>query len=317
MLFSVIMPAYNRAQYVGDALQSVLDQEFQDWECIVVDDGSTDGTPEIVREFASKDARFRLIQRQNGGPGAARNTGAEHATGRYLAFLDSDDLWMPYAMETCSKALDHAGWPEYLAASIQLFSDNQSFTMSKRGPLLVDKFPDAIAACHSGVVASVPLTVVSLGAFRRVGGFLEDRLNAEDHDLTLRLGECQGFAVVRSPVTVAYRVHEDQEISSQPKAVAGMLRMVDRERAGTYAGGVSRALQRRNIIATHARPVCLAAIRSRDFGLAVRLYLATMPWQIEAKRWRFLAAFPFILFQAAFKRRRSGATAVGMAGGMP
>ena len=80
------------------------------------------------------------------------------------------------------------------------------------------------------------MTVVSIEAFRRTGGFSETRINAEDHDFTLRLGDCRGFAAVRSPVTVGYRRHGDQETFSQDKAVAGILRLMERERIGAYPG---------------------------------------------------------------------------------
>lgn len=205
-LFSVIMPAYNRASYIGESLTSVMIQGFPDWECIVIDDGSRDCTPEIARAFVERDNRFRLIERVNGGPGAARNQGAAAATGRYLAFLDSDDVWMEYALETYRDALEQAGWPEFLAAQIQTFSSYEEPAQWVRQPLQIDLFPDALDGCsRGGVTAGVPMTVVSAEAFRSIGGFLEDCLNSEDHDLTLRLGDCRGFVAVRAPATVAYR----------------------------------------------------------------------------------------------------------------
>lgn len=208
-LFSVIMPAYNRESYIGEALTSVLVQGFPDWECIVIDDGSIDYTPRIARSFVAKDNRFRLIERTNGGPGAARNQGAAEATGKYLAFLDSDDVWMSYALETYREALERAGWPEFLAGQIRNFSSYEEPAHWPREPLRTDMFKDALEGCSRGkVTAGVPMTVVAAEAFRRVGGFLEDRLNAEDQDLTLRLGECHGFVAVRAPVTVAYRKPE-------------------------------------------------------------------------------------------------------------
>jgi glycosyltransferase involved in cell wall biosynthesis len=95
MLFSVIIPTYNRAALLCTALDSVFAQTFTDYEVIVVDDGSTDGTAAMV---ASYGGRVRYFQQQNKGPGAARNLGAQHATGEYLAFLDSDDLWFPWTL---------------------------------------------------------------------------------------------------------------------------------------------------------------------------------------------------------------------------
>lgn len=305
-LFSVIIPAYNREKFVGAALCSVMAQTYTDWECIVVDDGSTDGTRfsvqmihGILKGLAEKEKmpepRIRLIAQANGGPGAARNRGAAEAKGKYLAFLDSDDLWMPWTLETYREGLEKADWPEYLAGPLRLFSQEAEVKVWGQEPLEMDLFPDAICACAQGqVVAGVPMTVVSAQAFQRVGGFLEDRLNAEDHDLTLRLGDCRGFVAVRQPVTVAYRRHGDQETASQAKGIAGMLRLVAREKAGVYPGGGMRAVERQSIIATHARPACLAALRSREFRLAWRLYGATLAWQVAARRWKFALGFPLL-----------------------
>ena len=93
---SVVMPAYNSAAWLRAAVASVAAQTFQDWELVIVDDGSSDATPELARELAAGDARIRaLFEPANKGAGAARNAGIAAAHGRYLAFLDSDDVWSP------------------------------------------------------------------------------------------------------------------------------------------------------------------------------------------------------------------------------
>lgn len=91
--FTIVVPVYNRAHLIGRTLKSVLDQSFQDFEIVVVDDGSKDDIEAAVG--AMGDARIRLIRQENGGGGAARNNGIENARGQYIAFLDSDDLFMP------------------------------------------------------------------------------------------------------------------------------------------------------------------------------------------------------------------------------
>lgn len=99
-LVSIIMPAYNAARFIRQSIQSILQQSFQDWELLVTDDASTDNTPQILEQAAREDARIRIfLQTQNQGPGAARNHSLSHARGRYLAFLDSDDLWLPHKLE--------------------------------------------------------------------------------------------------------------------------------------------------------------------------------------------------------------------------
>lgn len=96
---SIIIPNYNGAEYLTDALNSVVAQTLKNWECIVIDDGSTDDSIKIINKFVKSDKRFKLIKLNHGGVSVARNTGLDAARGRYIAFLDSDDCYTDYALE--------------------------------------------------------------------------------------------------------------------------------------------------------------------------------------------------------------------------
>jgi teichuronic acid biosynthesis glycosyltransferase TuaG len=97
---SIVTPAYKAAAYIGKTIESVLAQTHSDWEMLVVDDCSPDDTRAAVRAYCERDSRVRLIeQAKNGGPGLARQAAVEKAAGRYVAFLDSDDFWMPRKLE--------------------------------------------------------------------------------------------------------------------------------------------------------------------------------------------------------------------------
>ena len=99
-LVSIVMPAYNCAHYIGETIQSVLVQTYEDWELLIVDDQSTDNTPKVVDEFSIQDDRIRYIElEKNSGVAVARNRGIEEARGNYIAFLDSDDLWKKDKLE--------------------------------------------------------------------------------------------------------------------------------------------------------------------------------------------------------------------------
>lgn len=99
-LVSVITPAYNAERFIGETIESVLKQTYPHWEMIIVDDKSTDRTVEIVESYVKQDSRIKLIQlEKNSGSAVARNTAMDNAKGRYLAFLDSDDLWMEEKLE--------------------------------------------------------------------------------------------------------------------------------------------------------------------------------------------------------------------------
>lgn len=92
---SIITPAYRAERFIGEAIRSVQAQDYRDWEMLIVDDGSPDRTSEVAEEFARHDERVRVLRQQNSGPAAARQRGLDEARGRFVAFLDSDDYWMP------------------------------------------------------------------------------------------------------------------------------------------------------------------------------------------------------------------------------
>lgn len=104
-MISVITPVYNSEKYIERAVRSVLNQTYRDIEYILVDDGSTDKSGEIIDRYAAQDSRIRVIHRKNGGVAAARNTGLSAARGEYIAWLDSDDWLEPSMLETCLNAL--------------------------------------------------------------------------------------------------------------------------------------------------------------------------------------------------------------------
>ena len=91
-LVSIIIPCYNAAQFLEETLQSVLDMNYSAWECIIVNDGSTDNSQSVIATYVQQDSRFRCIEQSNAGPSKARNTGIQSSNGIYILPLDSDDL---------------------------------------------------------------------------------------------------------------------------------------------------------------------------------------------------------------------------------
>jgi glycosyltransferase involved in cell wall biosynthesis len=191
-LISVIIPTYNRKDLLLDAVRSVLFQSCPSFELIVVDDGSDDGTPEALELF-SEDPRFRLLQpARSGMPGAVRNRGVEVARGDLIAFLDSDDIWLPEKLEQ-QLALFQGGGPDLpLVHGRELWLRDRG----KEGLKLVsqksqrhrregDIFEDALEKCIIG-----PSTVLMRRrVFEELGGFREDLEIAEDYELWLRLSD--------------------------------------------------------------------------------------------------------------------------------
>ena len=113
MLFSVVIPTYNRLPLLKEALDSVWRQTLTNYEVIVVDDGSTDGTARFARSMGQS---IKLLEQTNRGPGAARNLAVQHAQGDYVAFLDSDDLWFSWTLAVFAKLIEDYRRPSLLAA---------------------------------------------------------------------------------------------------------------------------------------------------------------------------------------------------------
>jgi glycosyltransferase involved in cell wall biosynthesis len=187
---SVVIPTYNRAQYVTKAIESVLAQTYTDYEIIVVDDGSTDDTLGVLQAYAG---RIRVIRQENAGPSAARNAGIEAARGRWIAFLDSDDEWLPRKLAV--QMADVARRPELCA-----HFTNVQFVLPGREPASLFSVRGFDPAGHPENVIERPLTcvfedeIVVLSAFvvrRDVlagAGTFDVRLHvAEDRDLLMRV----------------------------------------------------------------------------------------------------------------------------------
>ena len=102
-LFSIIIPCYNQAHFLPDCLESLLQQSFPNWEAIVVNDGSTDTTSEVAKSYQNKDARIKLVEKENGGLSSARNFGIQSAQGNRFIFLDADDYLYPNCLIEISK----------------------------------------------------------------------------------------------------------------------------------------------------------------------------------------------------------------------
>jgi glycosyltransferase involved in cell wall biosynthesis len=211
-LVSVIIPTYNRAEMVCAAVDSVLKQTYPNIELIVVDDGSTDDTTDALMRYGS---RLRLIHQDNSGPAAARNRGAEIADGDIIAFLDSDDLWLPDKIEKQLKALEHYGdsVPCCLCNAFLESQTQPKTTSFDLAPLKVSS-EQGLFTNVTGVLVTRSVLFNQAAAIRRwaweqVGGFDESLTYMEDHDLAVRLSLLGPWAVIREPLVVYRRGNRD------------------------------------------------------------------------------------------------------------
>lgn len=300
--FSVVVPTFNRCEFLVACLESIRAQTLQPYEVIVVDDGSTDGTQSFLA--AQRDIKF--IKQENNGPGAARNSGALAATGQYLAFLDSDDIWSPKALEIFSDVIISRSCPSLIFARYFDFDGQKASPhFDIMSPIVEDYFANFAASNAEDVYAGAGMMVIETSAFRNAGGFLEDRLNAEDHDLALAMSDAPGFVHIRLPATIAHRIHSGNAMADQKKTVLGVLRLVAREQSGDYPGGSSLAPARRRIIARHARAAVLGSAQQGHASDAATLFWLTVPWQLQFGRFRFIAAAIVALARHSIFSRRA------------
>jgi len=300
--FSVVIATYNRADYITATLKSLKTQEFKNFETIVVDDGSTDNTVELLNPHRSW---LKVFQEQNAGPGRARNVAVDHAAGEYIAFLDSDDIWFPWTLSTFAKVLEKYGNPALVAAKLKLFWHDEELAAVKREPLRVEAFPDYYASSHKRYFVGACMMVVRRDAFQKIGGFTEQRMYAEDCDLALRFGVLNGFAQVIAPVTFGYRQHPNNASKDWGMINKGEMNLVAQERAGKYPGGRARKRERLHLVTLHTRPFSVSCLANGHQKLGWRLYWATAGWHVRIFRWNYLFGFPAVALLCVLRLWRS------------
>ncbi len=123
-LVSIIVPCYNQSQYLTEALDSIYNQTFTNWECLIIDDGSTDNTAEVAKSFVDKDSRFVYFFKENGGVSSTRNLGLENANGQYIQFLDCDDVLDVKKLELSIKELELNKNTQIVISNFRMFTDD-------------------------------------------------------------------------------------------------------------------------------------------------------------------------------------------------
>jgi glycosyltransferase involved in cell wall biosynthesis len=197
---SVIIPTYQSAKYIKSALESVLSQTFKDFEIIVVDGGSRDGTKEIAESFGSK---IRVLLQSGKGISNARNVGVAAAKGEYIAFLDSDDLWVPTKLATQLKLIKGSNSVGLVYSDASTFFEGDLepkcgitlFDVRKphRGNITIQLILENFIPCSTVLIRKL--------CFQKIGDFDESLPLCEDHDLWLRTSKV--FCVDYQPIVLA------------------------------------------------------------------------------------------------------------------
>lgn len=307
---SVIIPTYNRAKMIGETIQSVLDQKFRDFELIVVDDGSTDNTKEVVDSF--KDPRINYISRQNSGPSAARNTGIQASSGDYIAFLDSDDLWLSDYLELMVRQLDSHNDLGLVCSDGYLRDDRTGVTIGTIwrtslpgfNPQRAAKQPLKELLLRPDCFIRPPFTVVRRVVFNKVGYFDESLRNGEDWEIGIRIAHY--FAIETLDIPLGWvRKHDASLTVRSVEAYQENLRTFNKVLCNSSLSRADVALVKRGLARTHyeygksilenngidlGREKLLSAIKVNPLCVKPYLYLAESflgsKTVLAIKRWK-------------------------------
>ena len=222
------MPAYNAAPYVGAAIESVLAQTMTDWELLIVDDGSTDATAEVVGRYAASDARIRLFAGPNRGAAAARNTAMAAATGTFFGILDSDDLWTPAYLTTQLARFERS-------PQVDVITGNGWFLGGESDGRPARPWPDRRPQPTLRSILADEASVFIMSIFRRrvydaIGGFDETLCTAEDYDFWVRAAAA-GFQFLRNDQPLGYyRRHAASLSADDVRMLTGAIRVYQKIR---------------------------------------------------------------------------------------
>lgn len=209
---SIITPCYNAAHTLPGSVESILSQTYTDWELLLVDDCSTDRTADVIREFRARDPRIHCLSLpRNGGAARARNLGIEQARGRYIAFLDADDLWRPEKLSHQIELMRSHRWPVSFTAYQKVRADGSSLNVigvpekiDYRGLLKTNYIGCSTAIYDSGTLGKV---------------LMPDIRKRQDYGLWLRLLKQTPHAYgINHPYTL-YRVHDHSLSASKSRTV--------------------------------------------------------------------------------------------------
>jgi glycosyltransferase involved in cell wall biosynthesis len=337
---SVILPTYNRARFLPQALASIRAQTFADWELIVVDDGSTDDTGAIIGPLTAGLAQpVRYVRQENQGAYGARNTGLDHARGRYAAFFDSDDTWLPHHLGDCVQALDANHDVDWVYGACQVVDEATARVLAPTtfyvdgkprpflalrsraaGPLRVITDPGAIVCkIRHGLFNGLQNSVIRRSLFEGRRFEAASRNEAEDQLVVIRaLAEGRRLGYL-DDVHVIYRVHPGNssaahggDVEKQKRVyrllVAGFERLAAEVRLGRAE---RRALRRRlgHEYFWHLGYSLLWQHGQRREALAMfRRGLRYWPWDWRCWKVYAVALAKSLLTRAGAPRREAGLT---------
>lgn len=208
-LVSVIVPVYNTAKFLPETIQSVLNQTYDQWELLLVDDGSTDISANVCLEYCKSDLRIKYFYKENGGQASARNLGIKEAHGKFIAFLDSDDLWLPNKLENQIDEWNRTNADFIYGLGFYYYPDQENKLIAYNWVTGKQKGEDFFKTLYHASNVNTNTVFVKRSVFDKVGLFDESNLlrGTEDWDMWMRIAKVVPIVYGSDSRNVYYRIH--------------------------------------------------------------------------------------------------------------
>jgi GT2 family glycosyltransferase len=290
--FTIIITCHNQSAFICGAVDSALAQcrpesstpsgsrDAQRAEIVVVDDCSTDDSAEVLRSYGPQ-LHFVALP-DNRGASAARNAGAALAQGEYLLFLDGDDVLLPCALDVYDRLIEQKK-PKIILSRMMWFDEKAPLQIPAAPPREIQFAEyEFLVQKDRQYQPGASAIVIERQAFRAAGGWSAGHNTVEDIDLMLKLGVAGLTLQILAPETKGYRVHGTNVRHRVPAMVAGLHRVIEKEKSGSYPGGSAHRFDRYAIIGAPVFFWIKSAYRAGLYGMAATVFLRGWPMFLAA-----------------------------------
>ncbi len=278
--FSIIITSYNQREFIKEAVDSALSLGYKPAEIIVVDDGSSDGSQDLLRQHG--DAIRLVCLEKNQGASAALNRGALLATGDYLVFLDGDDAFLPWCLDVYARIAE-AKQPKLILGFMRWFEGPLPAILPEEVPheIRMVGYGDFLQKDRSYEKSSSAL-VVDRQVFQSVQGWPTATWPLNDLHFLLRLCVCGQAVQVLTPFTTLRRSHAYNSVKSIPPFLLSLHALIERERSGEFPGGKQRRFERHALMGGSILHWAMKAVKVGLYGGALKLLARGWPMVCEA-----------------------------------
>jgi glycosyltransferase involved in cell wall biosynthesis len=279
--FSVVITSYNQREFIKEAVDSAISLRHKPAEIIVVDDGSRDGSQNILRQYG--DAIRLVCLETNQGHGPAANCGASLATGDYLVFHDGDDVFLPWTLEVFERIIQ-AKKPKLILGDIWWFKGMLPALQPEDAPheVRILEYQDYLRKDRP--FSRILCKAIDRQAFQDVQGWPTNYQALDDMDFMLRLCTCGRTILILEPLTIFYRRHAVNILKNKcvPLYIRAVCKLIGNERSGKYPGGERRSFERQAFIGVLVVLMAKWAAKTGLYGAALKLLARGWPMALAA-----------------------------------